>query len=163
MNKYSYKGQIITASSKKEAITKIISSKQQPKMKRVVAKNDKHLKELIEETIEEYGNNCDLNFIDVSKVKDMSDMFSDSKFNGDISKWNVSNVKNMSEMFEGSQFNGDISNWNVSKVKNMGGMFSHSKFNRDISKQIPMMRKNGIDFKDLDYPIRKDTWDDLKV
>ena len=35
----------------------------------------------------------------------MSHMFSDSKFNGDISKWNMSNVTNMNYMFGDSQFN----------------------------------------------------------
>ena len=46
-------------------------------------------------------------------------MFSNSEFNGDISKWNVSNVTNMNAMFNDSIFNQDISNWNVSNVKNM--------------------------------------------
>ena len=43
MKTYSYKGKLITASSKKEAITKILAVKQ-PKMERVVAKNKEHLK-----------------------------------------------------------------------------------------------------------------------
>jgi len=38
----------------------------------------------------------------------MYEMFKDSHFNGDISKWDVSNVTNMSSMFSGSKFNGDI-------------------------------------------------------
>ena len=37
-------------------------------------------------------NNEDIRFICTSKVTDMSDMFSSSKFNGDISKWDGSNV-----------------------------------------------------------------------
>jgi len=41
----------------------------------------------------------------------MSDMFRDSKFNGDISNWDVSKVTSMSNMFYKSQFNGDISKW----------------------------------------------------
>ena len=44
-------------------------------------------------------------------------MFTNSKFNGDISKWDVSNVNNMENMFYGSVFNQDISNWDVSNVK----------------------------------------------
>ena len=79
-------------------------------------KTKDELKDLIEELIEERGNKADLNDIDVSQIEDMSDMFYNSKFNGDISKWNVSKVKNMSDMFLNSQFNGDISNWDVSKV-----------------------------------------------
>jgi surface protein len=46
-------------------------------------------------------------------------MFTNSKFNGDISKWNVSNVVDMAWMFRRSVFTGDISKWNVSNVVNM--------------------------------------------
>ena len=48
---------------------------------------------------------------DVSNITNMSHMFSDSKFNGNISEWNVSNVTNMRSMFYHSQFTGDISEW----------------------------------------------------
>ncbi|WP_295057039.1 BspA family leucine-rich repeat surface protein [uncultured Fibrobacter sp.] len=78
-----------------------------------------------------------MNFIDVSKITDMSDLFSDedlSQFAGDISQWDVSRVADMSRMFENSQFNGDISKWNVSKVTNMWGMFSGSQFTGDLNK-----------------------------
>ena len=61
-------------------------------------------------------NDEDLRFICTTKITNMSEMFSHSKFNGDISNWDVSNVTNMSEMFEYSQFNGDISKWDVSNV-----------------------------------------------
>ena len=46
----------------------------------------------------------------------MGSMFSDSKFNGDISKWNISNVIDMGSMFYNSKFNGDISNWDISRA-----------------------------------------------
>ena len=107
--------------------------KKQPNIK-VVARNRNHLEELIEESIDKYGNKCDLNFIDVSNIKYFGFLFDGSKFNGDISKWNVSNVTDMSGMFENSEFNGDISKWNVSNVKNMANMFEYSKFKGDISK-----------------------------
>lgn len=61
----------------------------------------RELAEIIEETIEEQGLNCDLNFIDTSNITDMSYLFYCSQFNGDISKWNVSNVIDMSYMFIG--------------------------------------------------------------
>ena len=75
----------------------------------VQPKTKNELKKIIEDTIKEQGNKCDLNFIDTSLIKDMSRLFSGSKFNGDISKWNVSSVENMSYMFNCSNFNGDIS------------------------------------------------------
>ena len=71
---------------------------------------------------------------DVSNVEDMSHMFEESDFNGDISKWNVSKVKDMSYMFSNNGFfNGDISGWDVSSVKNMSRMFKGSYFDGDIS------------------------------
>ena len=97
-------------------------------------KNKKELMEIIREIIAEKGPNCDLNFIDVSNITDMSYLFWKTKFNGDISKWDVSNVKDMSYMFASTPFNGDISKWNVSRVTNMAAMFMSSNFNKNISK-----------------------------
>ena len=114
-----------------------MSEHKQIEMEQVVAKNKEDLLKIIKDTIKKNGNNCDLNFIDVSSLTDLSGLFSGNvtrKFNGDISKWNVSNVTNMSHMFEKSKFNGNISNWNVSNVEDMEGMFAESKFNGDISK-----------------------------
>ena len=103
-------------------------------LKTIIAINQLHLKSIIDEEISKYGNECDLNHIDVSQVTHINALFSQSKFNGDISKWNVSNVKEMNWLFFKSDFNGDISNWEVSKVEWMRGSFSKSKFNGDISK-----------------------------
>ena len=75
---------------------------------------------------------ADLNWIDTSDVTDMSLLFHQTNFNGNISEWDVSNVRTMFEMFESTPFNGDISKWNVSKVKNMSYMFAHSNFNKPI-------------------------------
>ena len=93
----------------------------------------KELKDIIKQKIESEGNECNLNDIDTSNITDMSWLFEDSNFNGDISRWNVSNVKRMDNMFVGSEFNGDISNWDVSNVTSMYGMFYKSEFNGDIS------------------------------
>ena len=83
------------------------------------------LKEIIKNRIKEKGNKVDLNDIDVSNIIDMSSLFEEIDFNGNISKWDVSNVTNMERMFYGCKsFNQDISNWNVSKVKYKSDMFN---------------------------------------
>lgn len=92
------------------------------------------LKMLIDHEIKKKGKNCNLNHIDVSRMKNMELLFYESEFNGDISKWDVSNIENMDHMFEKSQFNGDISKWNVSKVKSMNNIFWNSVFNGNITK-----------------------------
>ena len=93
-------------------------------------KTKDELKQIIEDRVFKEGPNCDLNFIDTSKIDDMSALFYSSKFNGDISKWNVSNVTSMAAMFSYSEFNGDISKWDVSKVTNMREMFNSSKLKK---------------------------------
>ena len=89
----------------------------------VQPKTKKELKTLIDKTIEDQGYACDLNFIDTSLITNMGSMFSNSKFNGDISSWDVSNVTNMRSMFTYSEFNGDISSWNYRNDVNREDMF----------------------------------------
>ena len=87
-------------------------------------KTKKELKEIIKERISEQGNKCDLNDIDTSLIDDMSFLFCESSFNGDISKWDVSNTTDMYGMFAKSQFNQNISNWNINKNCYLTGMFA---------------------------------------
>ena len=126
------------------------------------AKTRDELEEMINKEIEENGNNCSLNHIDVSKIDNLSGLFTffkdfngdisewdvsnattmqymfyETKFNGDIYSWNVSNVVDMTMMFSGSPFNNDISGWDVSNVRTMAGMFAYSDFNQDISNWEP--------------------------
>ena len=61
---------------------------------------------------------------DLSGVQDMSGMFEDSSFNGNISGWNVSQVTDMSGMFYGAaSFDQSLNGWNVSQVTDMSNMF----------------------------------------
>ena len=110
----------------------------------LVNKNIKHnyfpetkeeLQDIIKQRIEQEGNEVDLNDIDVSKITDMSQLFENTNFNGNISDWDVSNVKNMGFLFFGLlDFNGNVSNWDVSNVVDMRYMFYEClKFNQDIS------------------------------
>ena len=100
----------------------------------VTPKNKNELIKIIRDTIEKEGLNCNLNFINTSKITDMSRLFEASNFDGDISEWDVHNVENMSSMFIGSKFNRDISNWDVRNVNDMHDMFAGSEFNGDLSK-----------------------------
>ena len=99
-------------------------------------KTKKELRKIIEHRIDKEGNEVDLNDIDVSEIINMSWLFNNLNFNGDISKWNVSKVIDMSYMFDSCKdFDQDISVWDVSKVTDMSGMFYNcEKFNQDISK-----------------------------
>jgi len=99
----------------------------------VIAKDDKgnvrhltvspkditELRNIIRDEIDKHGVHCDLNFIDISKITDLSHLFSEPdvyKFDGDISKWDVSHVDTFDYMFFESDFTGkygDISNWHI--------------------------------------------------
>ena len=82
------------------------------------------LRSLIEQRIKGEGNAVDLNDIDVSQITDMSYLFLNLDFNGDITSWNVSNVTTMSFMFcNCNSFNQDISGWNVSNIRHRTNPF----------------------------------------
>ena len=97
-------------------------------------KTKNELKKIINERMSKEGVTYNLNDIDVSQIDDISGLFFNTPFNGDISKWDVSNVESMADMFNKSSFKGNISDWNVSNVKQMGWMFAYSNFDGDLSK-----------------------------
>ena len=94
-----------------------------------------------------------LNWLNVSDITDMSCLFLDTKYTGDISKWDVSRVTDMKNMFCHSKFNNDISQWDVSHVTDMQNMFSGSSFNHNISKwDVSNVKKHQYMF--LNCPIK---------
>lgn len=96
------------------------------------------------------GNNkADLNNLDVSGLDDLSAIFYNSPFNGNISRWNVGNIEDTTEMFTNSKFNGDISKWDVSSVTTAQSMFRDSNFTGDLSKWNFKSLQDGFDFCNL--------------
>jgi len=65
-----------------------------------------------------------LNWIDVSNIKNMSELFNYRKvYYGDMSLWDVSNVMDMEYMFDRSDYYGDISDWQINKHCRISHMF----------------------------------------
>ena len=115
-------------------------SEVQPKTKnKVQPKSKKELIKIINDSFEK--GVYDLNFIDISKITDMSWLFENVKHNFDVSDWDVSNVKNMTGMFGFcNKFDCDLSNWNVSNVTDMHALFYEcNKFTKWTSSTIQMM------------------------
>ena len=109
-------------------------------------KDKKELMHMIDDEVVKNGKKCSLNHIDVSGITDMSTVFRQSVFDGDITDWDVSNVKDMSFMFEYSDFTGensDLSKWDVSNVELMNYMFDHSKFTNRKSLNGWRVKENG--------------------
>ncbi len=77
----------------------------------------------------------DLSKLDTSEIPDMSSIFRQSNFNGNISNWNTSNVTDMEWMFfNAKSFNQYIGKWDTSKVTSMEGMFDYAEsFNQAIN------------------------------
>ena len=95
---------------------------------KVQPKNRVQLEQLIDYAFKH--NIYDLNFIDTSKITDMSNLFVNCEYDIDVSNWDVSNVTNMYNMFYFCKnFDCDLSNWNIAKTTPIKDMF----FNCDKS------------------------------
>ena len=91
---------------------------------RVKATNET-ISKIVLDAIKNYGTGVDLNFIDTSAVTDMTSLFNQEDFEGDVSSWDVSNVTIMKYMFyKCPHFNSDLSNWDTKNVVNMANMFT---------------------------------------
>jgi len=88
--------------------------------------------------------NLNLNWIDVSSMYSLDDMFSNTTiygdqiddefydcvelFDGDISLWDTSNVESMNGTFRYSYFDGDLSQWDTTNVEDMYEMFASAEY-----------------------------------
>ena len=129
---------------------------------KVQPKSKKELIKIINDSFEK--GVYDLNFIDTSKITDMSELFylgvKLRKFDKSIQKsinisdWNVSNVKDMNHMFNKcTYFNCDLSRWDVSNVKDMSYMF---QFCYDLNCDLSGWNvSNVLDMRDMFYGCNK--------
>ena len=129
---------------------------------KVQPKSKKELTKIINDSFEK--GVYDLNFIDTSKITDMSELFyldvKLRKFDKSIQKsinisdWDVSNVKDMNHMFNKcTYFNCDLSRWDVSNVKDMSYMF---QFCYDLNCDLSGWNvSNVLDMRDMFYGCNK--------
>lgn len=115
---------------------------------RVQPTSKDELRSIIEQELKRQGPDADLNFIDTSKITDMSYLFQRAYGKGrvddsvvfyvrdiKIDQWDTSNVTNMYCMFSGQMhFNCNLSDWNVRNVENLDFAFHGcSKLRCDLS------------------------------
>ena len=92
----------------------------------VIPNNEEELRFIVK-YYSKYYSTQSLNWLNVSNITNMDEMFASSRYHGDISKWDVSNVTSMNQMFFWTIFfDCDISGWNVSNVTSMFSMFCFS-------------------------------------
>ena len=132
-------------------------------LKGLITANDTiHLKQLIKIGQTLFGNDGNFNWIDTSKITDMSRLFYNSYFNGHIELWDVSNVTDMKLMFYSSNFNQPIGDWDVSSVTDMQGMFCcANKFNQPIGDWdvSDVTNMHGMFFKASEFNQPIGNWD----
>jgi len=135
------------------------------KVSKTVHATDETLYRIVRDEIDKLGKDTDLNHIDVSNVKnffyglDMDDnkpdnltgLFENTDFCGDISEWDMSNAEITTSMFYGlKNFNCDISNWNVENIKRCNCMFRNCvAFRQNLSKWNMKSIKHATDKWDM--------------
>ena len=132
----------------------------------VIVRTTRQLLREIERRIDLEGLECDLNYIDTSRITDMSCLFYSSKFVGDISKWDVSNVRNMRYMFYHSSFDGDLSGWNTGNVDDMTCMFMGSKFSGKGISEWNVEKVESMEylfFEDYNFSADLSKWEPLRL
>ena len=118
-------------------------------------------------TLAEY---LDASKIDTSKVKNMNNMFNNSRFTKlDLNSWDTSNVEDMSSLFFNAALTElKIDKWNTSKVKNM----SHFLYQVFSLKELDISNWNTSNVEDMSemfehaYDLTKldlNKWDVSKV
>lgn len=149
-----------------------ITSKTKPLRVQPTSKDE--LRSIIEQELKRQGPDADLNFIDTSKITDMSYLFRRS-YDKDrvddssqfyirdikIDSWDTSNVTNMYRMFSGQMhFNCDLSTWNVSNVEDIDFAFHGCyKLRCDLSgwkpcaKHISWVTFDGCDCMPIEFRI----------
>lgn len=110
-------------------ILEYLLSKSSPKLNVITPKSNSELRNIILTEVEKNGPNVDLNYIDVSEITDMNNMFKDIDFYGDISEWDMSHVLYANEMFSKcTSFCCDLSKWNLSSLIEGARMFYACRF-----------------------------------
>lgn len=109
----------------------------------VIPETKEELESIIEKELKRQGTDVDLNFIDTSKITDMSYLFINlGHRNLKIDKWNTSNVTNMRCMFCCATYvSADLSKWDVSKVVDMSLMFYHAPKMENNKELQPKFKK----------------------
>ena len=133
------------------------------KLTKVYPASNDNIHDLISAAIHEMGENCNLNWIDTSKVTDMAYLFVPadvkyeddeeeyiSDFCGDISKWDVSNVTTFEGMFKDCHFNGDITKWKISQKADIEKMFWGCNISLKNLPKCLINRMESFDFYEWD-------------
>ena len=111
-------------------------------------KTNDDLRKLVKYAMTINGNNCDLNHIDVSKIKDFSMIFKNLDFDGDISNWDVSKVTVFNGIF-GRCYKLEtirLTNWNLASATEAKDIFynCNSLVNVDISNWVLNLPTSGV-------------------